>query len=67
MSSEKKKRNILNPSPTMVNLFRMKTLFIIRHSLGTRCLKDQFCVVLHKVRNYILSDFRLLQASWALA
>lgn len=34
--------NILNPFSTMVNLFRMKILFIITDSLGTRCLKNQF-------------------------
>lgn len=49
----------------MVNLFRMKTLFIITLT-GDRCLKDQFCVILHKVRNYIPSDFRPLQTVWAL-
>lgn len=62
MSSEK--LNILNSSSTMVNLFRMKTLFIITVSLGTRCLKNPFCVILHKVRNQIPSAFRPLQTVW---
>lgn len=63
MSSEK--MNILNFSSIMVNLFRIKVFFIITASLGTRCLKNQFCVILHKVRNHIPSAFRPLQTVWA--
>jgi len=63
MSSEKV--NMFYSSSTLVNIFRMKMLFIITDSLGTRCLKNKFCVIFHKVRNHIPSAFRPSQTVWA--